>query len=317
MRASKSPMVQWGSMLSFNFSALFIVLALFCPISAGLTYEKAVKNGNALYCLMSNTADGAEEYMKSFKPNVPVESSWTEYSSLSTWGWTDKSNPVASYDQVLDKYIVNELELDTAGGIPVTHNQNEAVKVSNLEYPASGAMYSNVFYVDQGHGLIVADENFSPKSRAPEFEGKDIPYVKLRQWSDVVFLDWQNQCSKTQEDKSVGHGDITNSNYFIRFKFSIVNGDAEEVIGYVTKGQTIGGYNNPMVFNAGEDNFNALLGTPNGGGVAWFLINHKAQLGIKTLASISLFRSKDPLGGDPVVNMAFKVVNWPKSSTQA
>jgi hypothetical protein len=43
---------------------------------------------------------------------------------------------------------------------------------------------------------------------------------------------------------------------------------------------------------AGEPNFNALLRTPNGSGVAWLLIDHKAQMGIKTIASISLFQVK-------------------------
>ncbi|KAJ5714584.1 uncharacterized protein N7483_011765 [Penicillium malachiteum] len=303
MRVPKSPNAQWSSILSFNFSALFIAITFFSPIAVGLTYQEAIGKGNALYCLMSNTADGAEEYMQTFKAGVPVASSWTEYSSLSTWGWSDKANPEASYDQVLDNYIGTTLDLDTDDGIPVTHNQDEIVTVGNVEYPNSGGMYSNVFYVEQG--LIVADENFSPQSRAPEFVAKGYPYVKLKQWSDVVFLDWQNQCSTND-------GDITNLNYFIRF--SIANLDAGSVIGEVTGGATIGGYKTPMKFNAGSDEFNALLGTPNGSGVAWFLINHKAQLGTKTLASISLFRSKDPLGGDPVTNMAFEVIDWSESS---
>lgn len=100
---------------------------------------------------------------------------------------------------------------------------------------------------------------------------------------------------------------VSNSKAVIHF--SIANDDSNSMIAEVTGGQKIGGYKNPMVFKAGDSKFNALLGTPNGSSVASLLINHKAQMGLKTISFISLFRSKEPLGGDPVTNMAFEIVD--------
>ena len=149
--------------------------------------------------------------------------------------------------------------------------------------------------------MLVADENYGPSASDPKIGEDGQPYVLLRQWSDVAWLNWQHECS-------VAGTDVSGLKAVIRF--SISNTDAEGVIATVTNGATIGGYKNPMTFEAGSDNFNALLGTPNGSGVAWLLINHKAQMGPKTLSSISLFRSKDPLGGAAVTNMAFEVVDY-------
>jgi hypothetical protein len=42
-------------------------------------------------------------------------------------------------------------------------------------------------------------------------------------------------------------------------------------------------------FGIDSDQAKAILSSPNGGGVAWFLINHKAQLGLKTIKSVSLW----------------------------
>jgi hypothetical protein len=42
-------------------------------------------------------------------------------------------------------------------------------------------------------------------------------------------------------------------------------------------------------FRPGSLEYYALLGSPNGSGIAWFFIQHKAQLGIKTLSDITIF----------------------------
>ncbi|GAQ06042.1 hypothetical protein ALT_3363 [Aspergillus lentulus] len=140
-----------------------------------------------------------------------------------------------------------------------------------------GGNYANVYYPSSG--LLVADEDYSPEHTTLELKKSSTPNA-VRQVSNL---------------KAVIH-------------FSIANTNTGNIIAQATGGQTISGYKNPMVFKGGESNFNTLLRSPNGSGVAWLLINHKAQMGVKTIASISLFRSKEALDDDPVTNMAFEIV---------
>ncbi|RHZ63559.1 hypothetical protein CDV55_106036 [Aspergillus turcosus] len=308
MLSTKGPRVQWKSSLFLRLLAIISLILSFATFATGanvLTFDEAVQKGNALYCLMRNTQEGAAAYMQTYKPGVSVASPWTDYNSLATWGWVQtlpSRYAEGTYEPVLDNYITTVLQMPTTGGVPVQHVQDEEVVVNGIVYPESGGNYANVYYPSSG--LLVADENYGPESTAPQFKTQGVPYVLLKQWSDIAFLNWQQQC--TAAGASV-------SNLKAVIRFSIVNTDAGSVIPQVTGGQTIGGYKNPMVFQPGDPNFNALLGTPNASGVAWLLINHKAQMGIKTIASISLFRSKDPLGGGSVTNMAFEIVDYSPS----
>ncbi|PWY87094.1 hypothetical protein BO94DRAFT_546336 [Aspergillus sclerotioniger CBS 115572] len=271
-------------------------------VSAELTYEEAKDKGNALSCLMENTQAGAEAYMETYKPGTAVASPYTAYSDLTKWGWQDSDNyPEGNYEGVLDNYLTTQLDMENEGGVPIEQTQTKSpLVVEGITYPPSGGRYANVYYPEEG--LIIADENYGPRNNKKIAEDGQ-PYVKLQQWSDVVYLNWENQAgSDVSELKAV-------------IRFSISNLGAQAVMNTVTGGAVIGGYKSPMKFESGSANYNALLGTPNGSGVAWLLINHKAQLGIKTIKSISLFRSKEPLGGDPVTNMAFEIVDWEDTSS--
>lgn len=55
------------------------------------------------------------------------------------------------------------------------------------------------------------------------------------------------------------------------------------------------------VFYPGSEAFDALLGSPNGNAQAWILINHKAQLGVKTVSSIRIWTSSTIVAGQPNV----------------
>lgn len=59
-------------------------------------------------------------------------------------------------------------------------------------------------------------------------------------------------------------------------------------------------------FRPGSDGYYALLNTPNGFGLAWFLIQHKAQLGIKTVSEITVSRADD----EPSLYFKIDSVEW-------
>lgn len=45
-------------------------------------------------------------------------------------------------------------------------------------------------------------------------------------------------------------------------------------------------------FDMTTDEGKAILATPNGAGVAWWLIDHKSQLGVKTVKSVTVFKGR-------------------------
>ncbi|KAL4904973.1 hypothetical protein BDW74DRAFT_178540 [Aspergillus multicolor] len=67
----------------------------------------------------------------------------------------------------------------------------------------------------------------------------------------------------------------------------------------IGKGETDGDYSswddfapmdtNRRTFRPGDEAYYALLYTPNGRGIEWMLIQHKAQLGVKTVSEITVF----------------------------
>jgi hypothetical protein len=143
MATTKRAQVQWNSnffLRLFTIVSLILSFGTFAAEDEVLTFDEAVRKGNALYCLMSNTQEGAAAYMQTYKPGVSVASPWTDYSSLATWGWA-KTEPddykEGTYENVLDNYITNVLQMSTSGGVPVQHVHDVEVQVNGILYKVS------------------------------------------------------------------------------------------------------------------------------------------------------------------------------------
>lgn len=48
-------------------------------------------------------------------------------------------------------------------------------------------------------------------------------------------------------------------------------------------------YENAQVYGMDTDEGKAILGSPNGQGVGWLLIQHKSQLGMRTVQSVAVW----------------------------
>ena len=109
------------------------------------------------------------------------------------------------------------------------------------------------------------------------------PLVTLRQWSDVVFLQWQALFQGSSKQ-----GNINGLHYVSRVQIS--NSQTTALVDKALKddGQSVGSWPGHS-FLPNSDGFQALLGSPNGGGVAWLLIYHKHQLGLKSVSKITVF----------------------------
>jgi hypothetical protein len=117
----------------------------------------------------------------------------------------------------------------------------------------------------------------------------------------VVFVEWQSQATERGLD-------IRELNYVFRFEIS--NSDTIEVIQRLFGGmyRQWPGLDFQMTHETGL----AMLGTPNGRGVAWLLATHKEQFGKRTIESVTVWSDpqdpEDPPDLDPNYYAYFKIV---------
>ncbi|CAE7185341.1 hypothetical protein PTNB85_07087 [Pyrenophora teres f. teres] len=127
-------------------------------------------------------------------------------------------------------------------------------------------------------GILIASYN-----RAPAYAARvpNTPLPPVQHWSDVAFLQWQY----LQEDEQGTRG----LKYILRE--SIENEDTLAIVERITNDLAAGEdlYWPGLVLDANSEQAMALLGTPNGGGVAWMLAQHRQQLGHKVVEKVVLF----------------------------
>lgn len=120
--------------------------------------------------------------------------------------------------------------------------------------------------------------------------------VPLQRWSDLAYLGWL----QTATDANVGK--ISSI-----FRVRITNQQTRQAA-YRAVGKQPGDGNLPkwpgQTFKFDSDELKALLGTPNGVGVAWFLINHKDKLGGKTVDEVTLWEDGAKIFA---LNLVFKI----------
>jgi hypothetical protein len=122
-------------------------------------------------------------------------------------------------------------------------------------------------------------------------------YADITYWSDVVFIEWQSQ--------AINRGlDIRELNYV--FRLEITNEDTIEVIQRILGGtyRPWPGVDVQMTEAAGL----AMLGTPNGRGVAWLLATHKEQFGKRTIESVTVWSDSNPNNLRPSYYAYFVIV---------
>lgn len=155
---------------------------------------------------------------------------------------------------------------------------------------ATQADFTNVYNPSQG--VIIANFNYGSAYQIEEFglTGKhpDIVPPPLKQWSDVVFLEYQAECQAQGKD-------MKNLKYI--FHIIAQNPDTEYVIEQILgEGNEPPDWSERKIYSTDSDEGKAILATPNGNGAAWFLVQHQLQLGRKKVKDVSVF--KETLSGD-------------------
>ncbi|KAI7539437.1 hypothetical protein KC331_g9757 [Hortaea werneckii] len=234
-----------------------------------LVWDQAVKKGNILVALMNGPVDCVEQ------------SQWTNMDDLATNGWTQEVNRAYRLKEPF-KSIWSELGISHTDvkRIEWKHSKSSApIGPGGMIYEPTGAMYENIYCKE----IIIADHNFGPDNRggekSPPMVGSEI--IPLKQWSDVTFIQYQDYCKQHETTTSTSEACLRGLRGVIRA--NVVGAKTREIANEALSqsGRLLRGWDHRATWAIEEESAQAILATPNGLGVAWFLAQHKAQLGHK------------------------------------
>lgn len=190
--------------------------------------------------------------------------------------------------------------------------------------------WQNAFSVAEG--AIFAIYNVSPAGKAQAYLTPEISH-----WSDAAFVQWRNECrmyesqtgSPASEIRYIFRCEIVNELTISVIKSILdeqrnlmdknISSDKRSILDEHQKmvDKSISSENCYTV-SANTPQGQALLGSPNGAGVAYLLIQHKDQLGIRTIDHIDIFSAyygEDIFDVNTTYSLCFRVsqVNDPKA----
>jgi hypothetical protein len=223
-------------------------------------YTSYLQKGALLYCKLHASASDVDQ------------STWLNFDSLADYGWTTNVETWASFSAG-EKNALEAVGLSTeqsANQMYWCNHDHDSIH-EGVEYPHSDAQYANIFNVDGG--AIIANMNWGPT-----YMNEEIEPVPLRQYSDVVFLGWQQAA-----------GDRIKGLKYV-FRHQVTNKDSIAVIKEVLERRAEQAKVWPgLQISMTERDAWAILGSPNGHGVAWLLLQHKDQLGLKSVRAVTVY----------------------------
>ncbi|KAL7795688.1 hypothetical protein V8C43DRAFT_279694 [Trichoderma afarasin] len=255
-----------------------------------LSYEDAIPKGNRLHCLMAKK--------QSDPPSIEAASYLQTHGIEAAEGWEDYA--AAGVPFFGTKLTAALRGLGVSGSLQEicwTHEE-EAEILSDpddensemVESKPSGAFFYSSFFPRRG--IIIADNNFSVDAAIKEdnlVEAEITTHV--RRWSDAAWMQWTKAC----EDEGID--DVSNVQYI--FRATVINQNSLSIILQALRQKykdspsvpPIGPWKSRLTLDVTQnpDEFYAVLGSPNGSGVAFLLATHKAALGIKTINKVDIF----------------------------
>jgi hypothetical protein len=246
--------------------------------------DKPLQKGTALHKMMLANDKQAGQMFD--LPRETAESNFQHVDDLETWGYTSISEAVDDPQPPMLFHVNNVLDtmrLDSAcpqecdNSVPMKHDHDKPCLINGVSYPPTQGSFMQVINPDAG--LIVAFDNLSPleSSRGHGFDETEVP--DLKNWSDVAYLQWKSRTFYTTSNlKFVLRHWVTNTatNYYLTLLHDDNGTDTTDWPG--------------ISYNAASREGRVLLGTPNGSSVAYMLIQHKRDLGQKTVDKIQVFK---------------------------
>jgi hypothetical protein len=229
------------------------------------------------------------------------QSTWTDIRELKKHGWTTKISKNIDYgDMGGSSYMHTSLEqIFKAYGFSKKAEHNLETKIVNDEdakpadhvHPKSMADFSNILNPQ----VIIALYNYAPGNTPPDVPNPDIPkeyLTPLKRWWDAIFLLWQdfvsNDGASMKQLRCIIRNNISGMETIKIIDQAMKMKDPTYYAGSTKE------FDEGTWFHMDKDEgAAAILGTPNGQGVAKFLFEHKAQLGMKTISRVKVYKPDD------------------------
>jgi hypothetical protein len=220
-----------------------------------LNYHTARAKGTKLLVLMRS-------------PTLPHPSTFTS-SDISKWGYTQTHHAtdttLPTYTDLLTSLSTTSTirsDADPFGSnIAVTYKHSGTVTVDGTLYPATNAYFSSI--INHEAGLIIASNNLSPSAILPHNPSAPLPLLK--HWSDIAYLQYTSLSpSPSPPLKYILRANIHNSSTLILMT---------RILGIDNSPRYLGRGLHPRMqwpgrsFKIDSWDAQALLGSPNGGGV--------------------------------------------------
>ncbi|PSN75359.1 hypothetical protein BS50DRAFT_616031 [Corynespora cassiicola Philippines] len=239
-------------------------------------------------------------------PTAPTspQSPFTNPSSLKKWGFTTTISKSSTTFPLLKTAFLSLGITPTwpAPGdktIMFKADHHQSVEVAGTLYPETGAQFCQIVNHDDGfmiaesnygHGWSVAEEEKMRRAVEPAVAQEARVWPELGWWSDVAFLQWISPpCIPVDAEAMPEVENQRNLKYV--FRTNIENETTQEVVNRILPDFKKEKCTWPGVtFRTDSLEGRALLGTPNGAGVAWLLAQHREQLGWRVVDQVTVFQ---------------------------
>jgi len=248
---------------------------------ANTLYRNAVAKGQRLLNMMLASDSVAGSMLD--PPQPSASNQFLDQSSLQDWGYTRALHPFEGFElKFTDTLTALGLSPPCPGTMHIRDLHATPTIHEGASYPHTLASFTS--YIDRTNGLLIASHNHSPAFMLAESETSDCSLPQLRHWSDIAYLQWT--------DPRLHPSPSTLPRYVIRLHIS--NADTLAVIDRI-----LADYREEhrywvpdaagLSWDVETEEAKALLGTPNGSGVAWMLVQRKGELGGKVVENVTLF----------------------------
>ncbi|KAF2685387.1 hypothetical protein K458DRAFT_388267 [Lentithecium fluviatile CBS 122367] len=267
-----------------------------------LTYTSAVEKGKLLMALMTLKPEGSGT---SETTQDNPQSRFTTYTDLEKWGYiqyggeTEPSSCLRfeCFDP-LEECLRSICDFKgTTEEWTCEGQSHEFTKtIDGVEYLETNAFFQQVIHPRAG--ILIAHGNNGPAHMGRLKESPITTVPPLRHWSDVAFLQLLNAAETSTSTVPESSFPKPKLNYIIRAgvqcmpTVSVVKDIlATRNMSTLPAWPGISFYADDEV-GGGREVVEALLGTPNGSGVAYMVAQHNEMLGWKEVHSVTIFYSE-------------------------
>ncbi|KAK6223541.1 hypothetical protein QIS74_03485 [Colletotrichum tabaci] len=243
----------------------------------GKDYDGRVKKGEWLNSLFSLNDEDAKKWASPFQDSQEVFD----------WGWTpqaffpengDPDSIPVEYENKLDEAFKDpKFPVDKLNNVLFyfLHDTEFKYKDGRTGKPTE-ASYANV--ANARDGAFIFDSNYSPTYRQETNKKGDVP--DLDTLSDLAYFQWQEGCKAI----GVGFRDLK-----VIFRASVSHATTfATVMEAMRKGNhpRVPAWKDRVTFKMDSPEGLAILGSGNGASTAWFLIQHREELGAKRITEV-------------------------------